>query len=95
MAGVDENEIRAKHEQRVAATDLSATAIAKHEEALRYLVSKGFSHDYASELLRQKGADVVLDEMSASLIPEPEPEPAPEPTPVSPVVESEKEVDAA
>jgi len=54
--------MRMTPEKIEAANSLSGQAIAKQEEALAYLRSKGWSHDYASEQLRLKGADAVLAE---------------------------------
>jgi hypothetical protein len=68
MAGVNESDIQ-DHKQMVAnASVLSAEGIAKHDEALAYLMSKGFSHDYSTELLRKGGADTILAEKAAAVI---------------------------
>lgn len=69
MAGVDEKEVQAQREQRAAAADLSATAIDTHAQAMACLMGKGFSHDYAAEQVRLKGADAVLEQKAAEEAP--------------------------
>ena len=60
MAGVSEQDIQDRRTAMTEGAKLSTEAIERHEAALAHLKSKGWSHDYATELLRQSGADAVL-----------------------------------